>query len=25
VVWPKAQQEREPVLKLPPSSPYADK
>ena len=25
VVWPKAQQEREPVLKLPASSPYADK
>ena len=25
VVWPKAQQEREPVLKLPPSSPYAEK
>jgi len=23
VVWPKAQQEREPVLKLPASSPYA--
>jgi branched-chain amino acid transport system substrate-binding protein len=23
VVWPKAQQEREPVLKLPPTSPYA--
>jgi ABC-type branched-subunit amino acid transport system substrate-binding protein len=23
VVWPKAQQQREPVLKLPPSSPYA--
>jgi ABC-type branched-subunit amino acid transport system substrate-binding protein len=25
VVWPKAQQQREPVLKLPPSSPYAQK
>jgi len=25
VVWPKAQQEREPVLKLPASSPYAAK
>src|SRR5882672_8069023 len=25
VVWPKAQQEREPVLKLPPNSPYAAK
>ncbi len=23
VVWPKAQQQREPVLKLPASSPYA--
>jgi ABC-type branched-subunit amino acid transport system substrate-binding protein len=23
VVWPKAQQQREPVLKLPPTSPYA--
>jgi branched-chain amino acid transport system substrate-binding protein len=23
VVWPKSQQQREPVLKLPPSSPYA--
>jgi len=23
VVWPKAQQQREPVLKLPGSSPYA--
>jgi hypothetical protein len=23
VVWPKAQQQREPVLKLPTSSPYA--
>ena len=25
VVWPKAQQQREPVLKLPASSPYAIK
>jgi ABC-type branched-subunit amino acid transport system substrate-binding protein len=25
VVWPKAQQEREPILKLPASSPYAAK
>ena len=25
VVWPKAQQQREPVLKLPDSSPYAAK
>jgi ABC-type branched-subunit amino acid transport system substrate-binding protein len=25
VVWPKAQQEREPVLKLPATSPYAEK
>ena len=23
VVWPKAQQQREPVLKLPANSPYA--
>ena len=23
VVWPKAQQQREPILKLPDSSPYA--
>jgi branched-chain amino acid transport system substrate-binding protein len=23
VVWPKAQQQQEPVLKLPTSSPYA--
>ena len=25
VVWPKAQQQREPVLKLPAASPYAAK
>jgi branched-chain amino acid transport system substrate-binding protein len=25
VVWPKSQQQREPVLKLPASSPYAMK
>jgi hypothetical protein len=25
VVWPKSQQQREPVLKLPASSPYAAK